>query len=319
MARKKNARKSKKPTVAQMRKIAKNQALALMTTKKSRTQVTSMPYGLVPNDRWTVANGQAGLEDNYHGTNRWYMVKPLSIPYDASLGALATNTRENQRIYANNTRVEYELHVSKKTVECFYTRVVCGWVKSSGTMAPNAFAASHLSYFLPDYNSRLDPATDSGKTLSIFSDKLRLHTPRQIYDSNFSDDTTGRFEGFVPEFLTGVLGDVVEGAEIPNALWTPIKGSVNFNYKREFTYAENDKDSLIGAHPFIAVGVFPCGMAKEFATLLPGTWDGVNVHLGDTITVQDDQGHNVDISGSSLTNPSPRLDVTCDTYFKDVM
>jgi len=133
--------------------------------------------------------------------------------------------------------------------------------------------------------------------------------PKQLFDSNWSDDTTSKAEYIFGENL------ITEGAEITNALLLPFRKRFNFKFNRQFTYKNSDPDSIVGQNPFIAIGVFPCGDAPRFRSL-PLAND--QTYAG-SFSYTDGEGVQHSVKITDTQNPSPALSVKLTTYFKDIM
>lgn len=291
-----------------IRAMAKKQALALKITKKKEQTIIERPFGKQP----VVNEYQAGtsaqtlsgvLTDSRH----WSVFNPLYLPGTA--GQHEPQDREDMRIYANNTQAEIEVYFNKNNIHCTYVRVMYGYYKGM----PNLNDSNMLDYnlietLLPTHTTRLDPANAQTKQFKILSDRTSLCVPKQLYDSNWSDDRAGAAEVIFGE------NPWTEGQEITHALWLPYKKKFNFKFNRQFTYQNSDADSIVGMNPFIAIGVFPCGDAPRFKSLPLAAG---NTYDGEFQYTSDSEIKTVKITDTN--NPSPALSVKLATYFKDIM
>lgn len=289
---------------------AKQQALALKITKKKAITSIERPFGKTPvinNDANYGTNGQTltgVLTDSRH----WSVFNPLYLP--ATQGQHEPNDREDMRIYAMNTQAELEIYFNKNNIDCCYVRVMYGYYRG----LPNLNDSNMLDYtlmetLLPNHTARFDPASGQTRQFKVLSDTTNLLVPKQLFDSNWSDDKTTKAEVIFGE------NPWTEGQEITNALWLPFRKRFNFKFNRQFTYQNSDADSIVGQNPFIAIGVFPCGDAPRFKSLpltAGTTYDGTF-----TYTTPEGQISNVQITDTN--NPSPALSLKTTTYFKDIM
>lgn len=293
-----------------IKQTAKNQALALKITKKKPQTVIERPFGKSPvinNDQYAGSNAQT-LSGVLTDSRHWSVFNPLFLP--ATQGQHEPNDREDMRIYAMNTQAEIELYFNKNNIDCCYVRVMYGYYRG----LPNLNDSNLLDWglmetLLPNHTARFDPAQGHTRQFKVLSDKTSLLVPKQLYDSNWSDDKQSKAEAIFGE------NPWSEGQEITNALWLPFKKKFNFKYNRQFTYQNSDADSIVGQNPFIAIGVFPCGDAPRFKSLpLAGsnTYDG-------TFTYTDAEGHVTNVKVTDTNNPSPALSFKTTTYFKDIM
>ena len=301
--RKGKARMGKKA----MKVTAKQAALALKITKKKRNTVIMRPFGVQPgitqND-----SGQNALTGLVTTASHWQVFNPLYLP--ATLQQHDPENREDMRIYANNCQAEIEVYMNKNNIDCCYVRCIYGFYYGLPNQADsNALTGAQMDTLLPQHSSRLDPANATTRQFKIISDRQTLKVPKQLYDSNWSDDNQTALEA-----IFGDSNPLLEGEEITHALWTPYKKTFNFKFNRQFTYQNSDADSIVGANPFIAIGVFPCGDAHVFKSLPLGqqTYDG-------KFQYADDDGALHSVAVTDLLNPSPALSVKLTTYFKDVM
>lgn len=301
-------RKASRPAKKAMKITARKQALALKITKKKRNTVIMRPFGVLPgvtqND-----SGQNVLTGLATQPTHWQVFNPLYLP--ATQQQHDSSNREDMRIFANNCQAEIEVYFNKNNIDCAYVRCMYGYYYGLPNQAQsNLLDSSLLEQLLPQHSSRLDPANAQTRQFKILSDRQVLKVPKQLYDSNWSDDQQSATEH--------IFGDesrfAIEGSEITNALWTPYKKTFNFKFNRQFTYQNSDADSIVGGNPFIAIGVFPCGDAHVFKSLPLGaqTYDGKFAYVDDTGVVKS-------VSVTDTTNPSPALSVKLTTYFKDIM
>lgn len=293
-----------------IRAMAKQQALALKITKKKESTVIERPFGQSPvtnADAYQGTNAQT-LSGVLSNSRHWSVFNPLYLP--ATQGQHEPTDREDMRIYANNTQAEIELYFNKNNIHCTYVRVIYGYYKG----LPNLNDSNLLDYnliesLIPNHTARLDPAQQTTRQFKILSDRTSLCVPKQLYDSNWSDDKTSKAEAIFGE------NPWTEGQEITHALWLPYKKKFNFKFNRQFTYQNSDADSIVGMNPFIAIGVFPCGDAPRFKSLplsQAQTYDG-------TFTYTDAEGHVQNVQITDTNNPSPALSLKMATYFKDIM
>jgi len=290
--------------------LAKKQALALKITKKKEQTIIERPFGKAP---VVTVDANAGTSNQtltgvLTNARHWSVFNPLFLP--ATSGQHEPTDREDMRIYANNTQAEIELYFNKNNIDCCYVRCVYGYYKGLPNLNDsNALDQNLMETLLPLHTSRLDPAQATTKQFRILSDRTSLCVPKQLYDSNWSDDKTTKAEVIFGE------NPWTEGQEITHALWLPYKKRFNFKFNRQFTYQNSDADSIVGMNPFIAIGVFPCGDAQVFKSLplaAANTYDGSFVY-----TTPEGQVSTVKITDTN--NPSPALSVKLATYFKDIM
>lgn len=311
--KKRGARKpyrKKRPSRKQVAQTAKRTALALKITKKKSSTVIERPFGKQPvisNDANFGTSSQT-LTGVLTAGRHWTVFNPLFLP--ATSGQHEPNDREDMRIYAMNTQAEVELYFNKNNIDCCYVRCIYGYYRG----LPNLNDSNMLDFglmetLLPTHTSKFDPAQGQTRQFKVLSDRTSLLVPKQLYDSNWSDDKTSKAELVFGE------NPWTEGQEITNALWLPYRKKFNFKYNRQFTYQNSDADSIVGQNPFIAFGVFPCGDAQRFKSLplaAGSTYDGTF-----TYTTPEGQVSNVKITDTN--NPSPAISVKLDTYFKDIM
>lgn len=302
--------KRKRVTKASVKATARQQALALKITKKKENTLINRPFGQQPvvnNDQYAGSASQT-LSGVLSSATNWQVYNPMFLP--ATSGQHEPNDREDMRVYGINTRAEIELYMNKNNIDCCHVRVIYGYYRGLPNLNDsNMLDHNLLESLLPSHTARLDPAQGTTRQFKILSDRTSMMVPKQLYDSNWSDDTQGKAEHIFGENL------ITEGAEITNALWLPYKKTFNFRFNRQFTYQNSDADSIVGQNPFIAIGVFPCGDAPRFRSLPLAneqTYDG-------SFTYTDAEGtvRNVKITDSQ--NPSPALSVKLTTYFKDIM
>ena len=288
--------------------LAKKQALALKITKKKEQTIIERPFGQSPvvNEYQAGTNAQT-LSGVLTDARHWSVFNPLYL--QATSGQHEPNDREDMRIYANNTQAEIELYFNKNNIHCCYVRCVYGYYKGMPNLNDsNMLDQNLLELLLPTHTTRLDPAQEQTRQFKILSDRTSLCVPKQLYDSNWSDDTQGAAEVIFGE------NPWSEGQEITHALWLPYKKKFNFRFNRQFTYQNSDADSIVGMNPFIAIGVFPCGDAPKFKSLplaAGNTYDGTFAYTSDS------EVKTVKITDTN--NPSPALSVKLATYFKDIM
>lgn len=300
----------KKITKRSTRNIARQQALALKITKQKSTTLIQRPFGQQPvvNADAYTGSPQQTLSGVLTSAKHWEVFNPLYL--QATSGQHEPNDREDMRIYAMNTRAEIELYFNKNNIDCCYVRCIYGYYRGLPNLDDsNLLSSGLLETLFPTHTSRLDPAQGTTRQFKILSDKTSLLVPKQLYDSNWSDDTQGKAELIFGENL------ITEGAEITNALWLPYRKRFNFKFNRQFTYQNSDADSIVGQNPFIAIGVFPCGDAPRFRSL-PLAND--QTYQG-SFTYTDAEGAQHTVKITDTQNPSPALSVKLQTYFKDVM
>lgn len=285
-------------------------ALRLKITKKKATTLINRPFGVQPvvnADQYSGTSAQS-LSGVLTAARKWQVFNPLYL--QATSGQHEPNDREDMRIYANNTQAEIELYFNKNNIDCCYVRCIYGYYRGLPNLDDaNLLSSDLLETLFPNHTARLDPAQGTTQQFKILSDTTSLRVPKQLYDSNWSDDTQGKAEHIFGENL------LTEGAEITNALWLPYKKKFNFKFNRQFTYQNSDPDSIVGQNPFIAIGVFPCGDAPQFRSL-PLAND--QTYAG-SFTYTDAEGVQHTVSVTDSQNPSPALSVKLTTYFKDIM
>lgn len=300
----------KKITKATTRNIARKQALALKITKKKAQTLINRPFGVQPvvNADQYQGSPQQSLSGVLTSATNWQVYNPLYLP--STSGQHEPNDREDMRIYAMNTQAEIEVYLNKNNIDCCYVRVMYGYYRGLPNLQQsNLLDHNLLETLFPNHTARLDPANASTRQFKILSDRTSLLVPKQLYDSNWSDDTQGKAEHIFGENL------LTEGSEITNALWLPYRKRFNFKFNRQFTYQNSDADSIVGQNPFIAIGVFPCGDAPRFRSLPLANDQTYNGSF--TYTDAEGAQHTVQITDSQ--NPSPALSVKLTTYFKDIM
>lgn len=287
---------------------ARQQALALKITKKKRNTVIMRPFGVQPAVT-TNDSGQNILTGVVTSPSNWQVFNPLYLP--ATLQQHDAENREDMRIFANNCQAEIEVYFNKNNIDCAYVRCIYGYYYGLPNQADsNALTGAQMDTLLPQHSSRLDPANATTRQFKILSDRQVLKVPKQLYDSNWSDDQ----ESATEHIFGAESRFAIEGSEITNALWTPYKKTFNFKFMKQFTYQNSDADSIVGGNPFIAIGVFPCGDAQHFKSLPLGaqTYNGKFAYA-------DEDGTLHSVAVTDTTNPSPALSVKLTTYFKDIM
>lgn len=310
MSKKKTYRKKRTYSKKNIKATARQQALALKITKMKNNTLIQRPFGQQPvvnADQYSGSSAQT-LSGVLTASRHWEVFNPLYL--QATSGQHEPNDREDMRIYALNCRAEIEVYFNKMNIDCAYVRCIYGYYKGLPNLAQsNLLDFNLLENLFPTHTARLDPAQQTTRQFKILSDRTTLMVPKQLYDSNWSDDTQGKAELIFGENL------ITEGAEITNALWLPYRKRFNFKFNRQFTYQNSDADSIVGMNPFIAIGVFPCGDAPKFRSLPLANDQTYNGQFSYT----DAEGsiHNVQVADTQ--NPSPALSVKLNTYFKDIM
>ena len=305
-------RKKKTYTKKNMKMTARRQALALKITKLKNHTLIQRPFGIQPvlNQDENIGTPQQTFTGMTTASRHWEVFNPLYL--QATAGQHEANDREDMRIYALNCRAEIEVYMNKMNIDCCYVRCMYGYYKGLPNLAQsNLLDYSLLESLLPTHTARLDPANATTRQFKILSDRTSILVPKQLFDSNWSDDTAGKIENI---FGTNLFG-TAEGTEITNALWLPYRKRFNFKFNRQFTYQNSDADSIVGMNPFIAIGVFPCGDAPKFRSLPMAADQTYNGEFHYT----DSEGSVHTVKVSDTQNPSPALSVKLNTYFKDIM
>jgi hypothetical protein len=248
------------------------------------------------------------------GPKHWEVFLPLAIQKTTSQDSLTQ--REDNRVYAQNAILEFDLEPSRKSTECFYVRCMMGYYKGEVGRAANTFAHDRLESVYHSHNAKPDPASGQDDSFKITSDTVKLMTPKQVFDLNGSDDQMGTAEHIFGAEIADHY-QFFEGEEPLGALWEPYKKKLNFEFKRQFTYQGDD---IVGAIPFIAIGVFPTGAGTDFKTF-PATQSatGETIPRGIMHVPRHAEDGSGDLSVDSLSHPSPLLTYSSKVYFKDIM
>lgn len=319
---------------AAVRRVAKAVTLSLRTIKKAEETIVSQPWGnspaLTPN---AALNGYVagqpsatGLDSGGHlipghdatwtmeAANHWTVHNPLYLAGTSNYDSLTM--REDNKIYARNTLATWDLKVSPKIAQCFRMRIIRGFYKGDSHTAQNNLGHVQMNAMFPRWNSKLNPADGTAKQFSIQSDTCRTYTPHQVYDSNWSDDTTSNTEAlFGQESIFAY-----EGEELTNALWKPISGKISMKFDRTFMYESDQPQSLMGANPFIAYAIYPCDLDFKTVSTAEAPLNQAGTGAGVSITAFHEDGSTGTqvISANDTSQPSPALTVTYQTFFADV-
>lgn len=149
-------------------------------------------------------------------------------------------------------------------------------------------------YFKGDSNVATQGLTNAGLALIYPNINSRLSDREHMGKSDFYFKHK-ETHTFTPQQIYDENGsDDSVGAEDMVALYRPKTFYNNFNYNRKITYENSDGDSQNGWLPFIAFQCKP----------LPGQ----NMLTRPNLPSQADHG----------TNPGPRVNLRCSTYFSDI-
>lgn len=264
----------KKRPVRNIKKIALSQQLSLKPTKKHtfQGQTDMYPFGI-------PAGGGSSTKRTWyiHFPLNLARLLPASINNAGSLDKTERHMREENSIYALNTRYTFDIVPDKLTIGCFTIRILMGYFKGGDNVAPNQLTISLLQALLPGAHSKMDPFTGQTNDFKVLSDRTYNYSPKQVYDST-SGDTSSESSGLSND---------------NRALWRPIRISRNFKFNKRFNYTGPEGDDLVGWSPFMAVQLLPCHGTPDFST-------------------------NATFTGPQGSNPCPNINLTTQTYFKDL-
>ena len=226
-----------------------------------------------------------GSDDNDNGVinNATFKVLlPLNLTRTIQNGpADDWGNRESSKIFAKNTRFNMKVRPDPLFLEPFYIRILCGYFKGDDNAGTQAITEASLKSLYPHVDTGIYTKHTGQRDFYWKYQKTRLCCPKQIYDSNGSDDA---------DPIPGIplVGEPMK------ALVCPFNMSYNFVYNSIKEYESNDGDSLQGWTPVIAIQCMPLEGNSPFQRR---TLEGDLTKPG--------------------TRPGPVLDIVATTYFND--
>jgi len=228
------------------------------------------PFGSDDNDSGIVSNQQ------------WRIFHPMNLHKEATQSpANDWGDRESSKIYAKNTSFKMRVTPDQLFLEPFYVRILAGYFKGDDNVGTQGLTNASMKTIYPEIDSGKYTRNTGQRDFYWKYEKTRLVCPKQIYDSNGSDNAT-----------TG-MGQV-ELDEPMRALVCPFEMNYNFVHNRIHSFEDSDGDSLNGWTPIIAVQCLPLQGNNPF---LRKTLEGDTSNPG--------------------SRPGPVLDVVMTTYFND--
>lgn len=226
-----------------------------------------------------------GGDDHDNGiilNNKWKVLHPLNL--SKQVGATAANDwgdRESSKIYAKNTTFQMRVTPDPLFLEPFYVRVLAGYFKGDDNVGTQGITEASMGVLYPEIDSGKYTRNTGQRDFYWKYENTRLICPKQIYDSNGSDNATT------------AMGQV-EAAEPMKALVCPVDMKYNFIHNRVHSYEDSDGDSLQGWTPIIAIQCVPLQGSTKFDRK---TLEGDTTVIG--------------------TRPGPILDIVMTSYFND--
>lgn len=186
----------------------------------------------------------------------WYVFQPLTLNR-VSNASPSDNNRQSNKIYARNSRAEFQFIPSKRCIQGFQVRVVSGFFKGDDNVGTQGLTKNIMKTIYPDIHTKLNtkenPATDDFK---FKYSRTYTFVPKQIYDEDTEE------------------GDHTGADRVLVALWTPKTIKVNLPYNRVHTYESADGDSLNGWCPIICIQCKPLEGGTQFSRpTLPASAD----------------------------------------------
>ncbi|AXH79049.1 MAG: hypothetical protein [Circular genetic element sp.] len=278
----KSAPKNKKKKVIKRsgRGLTMNQMLSKMCITKIHT------YAGITNTRPFGASAN-GLVDT-----PWYLHFPLNLARNNAMSAGSdTTARESSRIHFKNVKYDLQFLCNPKTIRPVQYRVFFGYFKGDDNLGTQGLTASVMGSAFPTVDDNLKRSSpSSAPNVPSASDfymkyvsKVFTLTPKQIYDSNGSDD------------YDNVITPGVNEPEPMRALWLPKSHKFNFQLNRTFSYEGADGDTLNGYLPVFGVQ----------ATQIGDTWTRPDIISNQT-------------ESSWGQKPCPLLKVNAVSYFCDI-
>lgn len=262
------------------RGLTMNQMLSKMCITKIHT------YTGINNTRPFGAS-QNGLVDT-----SWYLHFPLNLARNNGMSAGADKTaRESSRIHFKNVKYDIQFLPNEKTIRPVQYRVIFGYFKGDDNLGTQSLTASIMGSAFPtvDDNLRRNSPSSSNNVPSAgdfymkYVSKVHTLTPKQIYDSNGSDD------------YDNAITPGVNEAEPMRGLWLPKSHKFNFQLNRTFNYEGADGDTLDGWLPVFGVQ----------ATQIGDTWSRPDIISDQT-------------ESAWGTKPCPLLKINAVSYFCDI-
>lgn len=183
-----------------------------------------------------------GSDDNDQGVinnQTFYIFNPLNIE-KTNTNAPADDwaNRESSKIYARNTTFSMKVKPDNLFLEPFYIKVLAGYFKGDDNAGTQSLTPASLKSLYPDIDNGIYTKHTGQRDFYWKYQKKRLVCPKQIYDSNGSDDQQLQSEPM-------------------RALVCPFTMTYNFRFNRVHEYESTDGDSLQGWTPVIAVQCMP--------------------------------------------------------------
>lgn len=186
----------------------------------------------------------------------WYVFSPLILNRVANSVPSDTD-RQSNRIFARNSRAEFQVIPSKRYIQGFQIRVCSGYFKGDDNVGTQGLTKTIMKTIYPEIhtslNTKQNPATDDFKW--NYS-KTYTFLPKQIYDEDTEE------------------GDHMGADRVLVALWQPKTIVVNFKHNNVKTFEGADGDSLNGWNPIICIQCKPLEGATQFTRpTLPSSAD----------------------------------------------
>lgn len=201
-----------------------------------------------------------------HDPKEWYIFAPLMLNRVAN-SAPSQNNRQSDTIFARNSKAEFQFIPSKRCIQGFQVRVVCGFFKGDDNKGTQGLVSNDLKTIYPDINTKLYTRENSATADFKWKySKVYTFVPKQIYDEDTEE------------------GDHVGADRVLVALWTPKTIHVNQKHFSKKTYESADGDSLNGWNSIIALQCKPLEGGTAFTRpTLPsqadnGTNPGPRIH-----------------------------------------
>ncbi len=238
----------KKKKVVRKRQYKKKTSGITMNQMLSKMCITKIHKFAGMGQLHPFGTSVGGIRDS-----NWYLHFPANLARNNGQTALLDTTyRESSRIHFKNVRYNLQFLPEDKTIRPVQYRFAFGYFKGDDNLGSQQITSTKMNQAFPtvdDNLKRTSPsATPNVPSASDFYmkyvSKVYTITPKQIYDSNGSDDLHGAL---------GAGGALTELPEPMRALWLPKSHTFNFTLNRTLTYEGPDGDSLNGWCPFFAV------------------------------------------------------------------
>lgn len=234
---------------------------------------------------------------NTSGTSNvsWYLHFPANLNRNTGVNATIDVTdRESSRVHFKNCKYEFTIQPDRHYYSGLQYRIVFGYFKgddATGTQGLTTAQMTNMCSKINDPVKHNKPGTYSnpgGPDFYIkYESKKYSITPKMVYDANGSDDrTTGS------SIIDGVSQS---GGEPIRGVWNHRHHKLNFQLNRTLSYETQDGDSLNGWCPFLGIQM----LGIQYGLTRP-----------DVVSSTDP---------ATFGNfPSPKLELSCTSYFCDL-